>query len=237
MKKRKIISLLLIVTLLLNSAAFINAAESIIETEEKYMQLDTIISEKVIEADLSKYIEFSKQLSTSAATRSSRYYYPTKYFQNGELWSGDYMESKHKTIGGYGCALTSFAMLVSLNNYSDDPGEVNQVMGSNACNFAWDAAETNYNLEQYRVSWSTLSETTAEGAIAGILEEEGLCIVGMFKGDKTHFVLARGYNTGVGSIGIRIYDPESSRDYSYLQSYFDAGWSVNRLVFFTDYTM
>jgi hypothetical protein len=231
MKKIMIIVLFLISVVVLNSVTY--AQDMIVDTETVTLETDieAIGSEKVLTIDIEKYIEIGKNLEGS---KSSKYYYPTKYFQNGQSWSSDNMETSDLTIGSAGCALTSFAMLASLYNSNDDPGDVNQTMGNYACPFYWTTAENYYNLPDLHYSAYSLSDSGAKLAIAGILEEEGVCIVGLEYTTGTHFVLARGYYQTSTTIGIRIYDPNSNKDYTYLQDYFDDGYSVYRLVYYSN---
>lgn len=188
------------------------------------------------EFDVEKYrkIGESLQMLYMQGAKISKYYYPDKYFQDGESWSDDEMETCEETIGDVGCALTSFSMLVSLYGYNDDPGEVNNMMGDDACPFSWNQAEENYSLPACQYNSSVLSNSTATDTIAGILEEENVCIVGLKRYGSKHFVLARGYRMSLSGTDVKIYDPSSYNDFSYLEDYFDEGYSVCRLIYYAD---
>ncbi|MBI9010611.1 MAG: C39 family peptidase [Clostridiales bacterium] len=233
MKKKFV--LLMIVSLLFNFTVFADN-QNIEEDEQIQGQLD-YISPGTVELDLKYYIKKGESVGQTRA--SSRFFTPTKYFQNNQTWSDDYMETAHLKIGPSGCALTSFAMLASMYGSTDDPGEVNTTMGDDACDFSWDDSRDNYGFDAHHISWSTLSDTTAKSAIAGILMEEGVCIVGMTYSGGTHYVLARGYSTNSSyETTIYIYDPAYQNNYTKLQDYFDEDYTVHRIVYYDhpDYT-
>lgn len=227
--KKKYFILLMIISLLFNYIVFADNINIGVD-DDNQEQLD-YISPDTIELDLKYYIDIGERVGQTRS--SSRFFTPTKYFQNNQTWSGYYMQTCNKTIGNSGCALTSFAMLASMYGSTDDPGEVNTVMGNDACPFSWDDSRDNYGFDEHHISWSTLSDSTAKSAIAGILMEEGVCIVGMTYSGGTHFVLARGYQTDLsGNTEIYIYDPAYQNNYTKLQDYFDIDYTVNRIVYY-----
>lgn len=231
---KRIVILTLCVALLFSTVVLADINFNTHVNEMCTIQSETDVPVNLTKADINKLIEIGKQLQKEAiaGSKSSTYYYPDKYFQNVEPWKDYEMETCGETIGEKGCALTSFTMLASLHNSTDDPGDVNVTMGDDACDFDWIAGEINYNLEQYHYGNSTLDEEDAEYAIAGILEDD-VCVVGMTYSGGTHYVLARAYYMTLNEVGIYIYDP-ASRDYSKLQDYFDDGYVVNRLIYYLD---
>lgn len=234
---KRIISVLMTVLLLCNISSFAKE-ESIM----KEISLDTVYSEDYVETDLTEYrllgekMLADSKLAMEKGLRASlvkyKWYYPTSYTQGGMPWSNDQLGNSSYTIGSHGCALTSFAMLASLHGSTDDPGDVNSTMGSYAVPFAWDVGESRYNLPTMHYSSSTLSNSDAEGTLAGILENTDVAVVGMKYGSNgTHFVLARGFRLYTDDLKIDIYDP-GSKGYTELQDYFDDGYTVNRIIFY-----
>ncbi len=233
---KKILSLILVVVFmfLLTSSVFAYSIKDVDNFYNIEKQISDIVN--MNEEEIYEFVSFTeKKIKENQGFRMSKYYYPDKYYQNGEFWSSDYMGNTKYTIGGSGCALTSFAMLISLYGIDENPRQVNNTMGNYACLFGWDVAQVRYDLPQYHFSDSDLNDDVAKSAVAGILEEEGVCVVGMKKNLTTHFVLARGYYmTSNNNIGIRIYDPNRSNDYIYLRDYLNRGWSVKYLIYYSN---
>lgn len=236
---KKILCFVIMATLLSSSVAL-----ATIKTEE-VQQLEKIYDENYEETDLTKYQKIGEQLIAdfkagiqNKSIPTSKYYYPDKYFQNsGEDWDDDIMETAGDPISKSGCALTSFTMLASLHGSNDDPGDVNVTMGNFACPFGWDVAENRYNLENYHYNSSVLTDSTAKSTLIGLLAEEDVVVVGMrleSDHEKTHYVLARGYVYGSSGAAIYIYDPGYNHDYDRLQDYFDDGYEVHRMIYYSN---
>ncbi len=204
-----------------------NLIDELVKEELDYVDIKT-----VKQIDVEKLAKEGAEIIKNMNTKAHQYYYPTKYYQNGQSWSSNVMHTCGKTIGTHGCALTSFSMLVSLYNFNDDPGKVNWVMGNSACPFKWYVGENKYGLPSCHYSNSTLSNSTAKNSLVSILKNKGVCIVGMKKGSGKHFVLARGYYKANGNINIYIYDPSKQRNYSKLRHYLNKGYKVNRLIYY-----
>jgi hypothetical protein len=240
---KKILCFVIMATLLFSSMALATIKTE--EVKQEVSQLEKIYDENYEETDLTKYQKIGEQLIAdfkagiqNKSIPTYKYYYPDKFFQNsGEDWDDDNMESDDEFIEDAGCALTSFTMLASLHGSNDDPGDVNTTMGNYACPFGWDVAQTNYSLEQYHYSTSVLSDSTAKSTLIGLLAEEDVVVVGMrLESDhtETHYVLARGYVYGSSGAAIYIYDPGYVHDYSRLQYYFDDGYEVNRIIYYSN---
>lgn len=160
----------------------------------------------------------------------------THYYQDGQPWSKNIMQTCGSTIGEAGCAVTSFAMITSYYGYSDDPGEVNTKLGSYACPFSYANAGSKYSLSLVGDVHQSVSNDYAKSYILGALRNNRPVLVGL-NGGSTHFVVAYGYveeiyDPGQGFYGNKyyyIYDPWSPRDYYELDQYLNNGWSVNRL--------
>lgn len=159
------------------------------------------------------------------------------YYQSGQSWSNDIMQSQGLTIGSAGCALTSFTMVTNYYGYTDNPGEVNSKLGSAACPLAWSTAGSKYSLSLVGNISAATSESDAKTFILGALRQNRPVIVGFKKGTSTHFVVARAYlretydpSEGLyGEETFYIYDPSSGRDYSYLDDYLAADYYVYSL--------
>ncbi len=148
------------------------------------------------------------------------------YFQDGRSWSNDIMQTEGLTIGSAGCCLTSFTMINEYLGSSDNPGEVNSTLGNSACPFVYQDAADKYGLRISNIKYGTVTNDYAINFCIGAVTGEYPVLVGMIKSSGgTHFVAAYGYN---GST-VYIHDPASSRNYTTLQEYLDAGYSVHRL--------
>jgi hypothetical protein len=155
------------------------------------------------------------------------------YYQDGQLWSNDIMQTRGTTIGVGGCVVTSFAMIVdSLANISDNPRVVNIKLGPDADYFNY----TNYYTSYYNLKYTadrtdySGSPQTAVNEIIGYLSTDKPVLIGMYKGTSTHFVAAYGYNIyDPGSGLVAIFDPLLQRDYSQLSQYINDGWAINRI--------
>ncbi len=176
-----------------------------------------------------------KQKSDSSKLRSA----PTildvpKYFQNGESWSNDAMQHCGKTIGHSGCALTSFTML---ENYIKDddlnPGEVNRKLGKLACPLAFRQAGKKFGLS-VRAHEFPHNISQVNNFVVGTIDSDLPAIIGLKKGDHTHFVTARGYWVNGDTI-LMINDPNRYNDYSSINPYLNNGFHVFTLYAFGNY--
>lgn len=169
-----------------------------------------------------EYIEVGASLRNARASKSLNI---SHYYQNGESWSDDIMQTAGLTIGDAGCGLCSFSMILKHYGKTNNPGTVNKTIGNSACPFYYEAAGNNFSLTVY-ANKEPKDNDTAINYIIGSIDDARPSMVYMTKGTSTHFVAAYGYN---GST-ISIYDSERSWDYSTLNTYIDKGWTVKRLV-------
>lgn len=156
------------------------------------------------------------------------------YYQSGQVWSSDIMQTEGLTIGAAGCCLTSFTMIHKYLGGIWNPRGVNNKMGDYACLFHYRQAASIFNYEivgSYHDEPSVTDDYAIDFIIGAI--ESGLPVLVGMKNDsnsnKTHFVTAYGYS---GST-IYIHDPASNIDYTELSQYL-ANYSVNRLYVYSD---
>lgn len=160
--------------------------------------------------------------STKNALTANKTLNVPHYYQDGESWSDNIMQTAGLTIGEAGCGVTSFAMIAKYKRDYYDPGTMNTWLGNYACPFnrSKAAKKMGYTVLNYLYKPST---STAITTIKGCIEANRPVMVYLVKGSNlTHFVVAKGYS---GS-NILINDPESDWDYDYLNTYLDNGWSV-----------
>lgn len=247
----KRISILMLVLTIVFGATTLNvnyvkaaADEPIIENE---MVLDINDSTKdFTEENNFYYTEGKKSLTKSESliqpmgtvgVQEEKWLSMVHYYQNGQSWSGNIMQTCGYTIGSQGCALTSFSMVTDYYGYSDNPGEVNTRLGSYACPLAWSSAGQRYNLDLVGSVHTQVSSSYAKDYIRGALRNNRPVIVGFIKGSSTHFVVARAfvketYQPELGFYGneyFYIHDPYSGRNYKFIDDYLDAGYSIHRL--------
>lgn len=163
-------------------------------------------------------------------TRSYKVLSVQHYYQSGEIWSNDIMETDGLTIGYAGCCLTSFAMVQRYLGGWYNPRGVNDLLGDYACPFKWvDAASIfDYTIVNYK--HEEVTDYYAISFIRGAIESDLPVIVGLRNSSGgTHFVAAYGY----GGDTIFINDPASSRDYTELDEYLTNNY-VHRLYVYSD---
>lgn len=151
----------------------------------------------------------------------------THYYQSGQTWSDDVMQTCNKTIGKSGCCLTSFAMIQRYLGGTCNPGEVNTILGDNACPFDYQPAAEAFGYTITNKKRGTVTDDYAIEFIIGSIDSGLPVLVGMVKdsnSNSTHFVTAYGYD----GTTIYIHDPASSRDYTELSQYLE-NYYVNRL--------
>lgn len=78
---------------------------------------------------------------------------------NDSQWADVIMQKAGLSIGSSGCCLTSFAMVQKYYGGSDNPEQVNAVMGDDACSFQYYRAA-----ERYGYTISALVMNTADGS-------------------------------------------------------------------------
>lgn len=158
----------------------------------------------------------------------------TTYYQNGgQPWSNTYLNgcSSPKTIGNYGCAVTSYAMIASKYGFKDNPGQVNTKMGNGACNFDHALAKTLYKLSDSQIQQGT-SISSNFSVIKGSLQQSKPIMITLLKPNTTdqyHFVVAIGIIFfDDGSYLIEIKDPTYNK-YKFLESYMSDGYTILKM--------
>ena len=172
-------------------------------------------------------LEKTSAVGTDSVTASSAVSLSVvHYYQNGQTWSSDYCGglSSNPTIATAGCAITSFAMVERYYGGSDDPGEVNSCLGTNAYPMSWTTAAVKYGLSSPTVntySDETLNQAQAySDACENIRTYSKPVIIGMKPKSGTgdsHFVVAKG--VAPENAYIYINDPDSGKNYSVLSQY------------------
>lgn len=212
-------------------------------SEESVLVLDIIPEGDFSEQNMKYFQDGLKQLNEEESKMYPERYQEVKvltgiphYYQSGEDWSDDIMQTCGETIGYSGCLVTSFAMVTNYYGSSDDPGEVNSTIGTNACPFKWKPAGSLYGLALPGFKeGEPISEDYAKTYIKGAIRNDEPVIVGFKRGEDTHFVVARAfYIFDDGREWYFIYDPSRGRDYMYLDDYLDNGWYIYRLAVYTD---
>ena len=178
--------------------------------------------------------EYIKVGSSLENTRNFDFIPLDQYYQDGESWSNDLMQTADLPIGAYGCGLTSFAMILSHYatpddpdvNFSYDPGEVNELVGWAACPLSYSAIASPFSLAIH-ANKAITSTSQAEHFIVGSIEDNKPVLVYMrHSSGSTHFVVASGYANS-GNI-IYIDDPEPAWNYDTLEQYTKNNWSIVR---------
>ncbi len=153
------------------------------------------------------------------------------YYQGGQLWSDDVMQTCGKTIGNAGCCVTSFAMIQRYLGGIYNPRGVNNKLGNNACPFKYQPAADAFGYTISNKESGTITDEYAIEFIVGAIDSGYPVLVGMVPDDpakNSHFVTAYGYD----GTTIYIHDPASSRDYTELSQYLE-NYHVTRLYVYT----
>lgn len=206
---------------------------------------EQVVQELDVYEDTSRYDEINAQLESlgqqiiNSQNTNARYivksFSVTRLVQSDSRWKDVQLGTSSNTIGSAGCCLTSFTMIRNyLSGTSDTPVNVNSVLGSYACPFAYSVAASRYGyaIATSKSNDSGLSDDTATALIIGAMDTYNVPILVGVKNSSggTHFVVASGYNSGNG---ILIRDP-ASRNYTLLSQYLDAGYFVHRIYCFTN---
>lgn len=141
------------------------------------------------------------------------------------------MQTCGKTIGEAGCCVTSFTMIVNFFGYNQNPGEVNAVLGDDACPFNYTNAGSKYDLTIANYKYGTVSDDDAITFIIGAISLGKPVLVGMHPdgNGNQHFVTAYGYSGDT----IYIRDPASNRNYTTLAQYLSS-YHVDRLYVYNE---
>ena len=153
-------------------------------------------------------------------------YWVPYYKQTDPAWKDDNMETCDQTIGAAGCTLTSVAMIFDFYGSSvDNPSELNDCMGNNACPFMHDYAADNCSSgEVDHPGYRPFSYTELRAIF-----DDGPPVLKMTKGTKTHWVVVYSMSgDGLSASCYKVRDPArtSTTELSYLVS---LGWSPNNI--------
>jgi len=162
--------------------------------------------------------------SPSAAT-GSRCGVPI-FSQNDPAWRAQIMKTGTDSIGGYGCALTSTAMLLNYYGSALTPAQLNSCLGGGADPIAWKSVPAcTQGLisggDRIDFTWTDLDALLASGRPA---------IVGMIGGPNgSHFVVVTSGGGGLAQ-SYRITDPWDATTYKTLGSYMSAGFNPRWII-------
>jgi hypothetical protein len=151
------------------------------------------------------------------------------FSQNDPAWRASIMQNGSDSIGGYGCALTSTAMLLNYYGSALTPAQLNSCLGAGADPIAWKSvpACTKGLIsggDRIDFTWTDLDALLASGRPA---------IVGMIGGlTGSHFVVVTSGGGGLAQ-NYRITDPWDATTYKTLGSYIGAGYKPSWIISYT----
>ncbi len=149
--------------------------------------------------------------------------------QQDPAWRTLVMQVGADTIGGYGCALTSTAMLLNYFGATLTPPQLNTCLGGGADPIAWTSVPQCTNGlvsggDRISFTWTDLDALLASGRPA---------IVGMLRGlTGSHFVVVTSGGGGLAQ-NYHITDPWDATTYKTLGSYIDAGYNPTWIISFS----
>lgn len=223
----KLCSMVMGMVLCFNSVtAYASAAEQAVKIDETY-ELDVYEDDSAYDEVNDYLIQHGREVLENTKKRSSVTLSGIKRLvQSDPRWSSVVMQKCGKTIGGSGCALTSFTMVRNLlSGTNDTPADVNAKLGDAACPLNWETAREKYGYKILTRVTHQISNEVARLHIVGAIDEYSRpAIVGM-SGNGEHFVVANGYTSDGDII---ICDP-SARNYTRLSQYYNNGYYVDRI--------
>ena len=175
-------------------------------------------------------INIISRLGQKSAT--SKFLSVTQWYQDSGTYVQNYMLPCNRTIFDSGCTLTSFTMtsnFMKSTNYN--PGQVNTVLGNNACPFNWSAAASTYGLTHTLIArdLNGLARSNVENWIYSQISNNHPVIVGLkLSSGSTHYVVAYGY-ADTGSEYIYYIKNSNVGSTTTLNQYYTNGASVIRL--------
>lgn len=168
----------------------------------------------------------------------------TKYYQNQQSWSSHIMQSCGLSIGGYGCALTSLAMVASKYTLNRNPGVLNTFLGVDACNMNWGPATQKLGLN-FESIFSTSNPSgntsyavplsTVKTQLLGVMRSGRPAIVALeYKNSSNvwvnHFVVVRSYEEwSNGTYIFGIHDPSAHLNLTTLDQYMSRGYKIRSI--------
>ena len=138
------------------------------------------------------------------------------------------------TIGKVGCALTSFAMIMTYGyRSSDNPLQVNNRLGNYACPFAYSNAASIYGVKAHQLAHSPQKEAKAKSLIRGAISSGQPVLVGMKKvgSPATHFVVVYGFEQYSNGQSYHFIKNPENNGKNTLEDYM-AEWYIQRIYTF-----
>lgn len=122
----------------------------------------------------------------------------TFFSQRDGRWAGQFLGSSIYTVGGFGCAMTSAAMVLSAGGANVDPGRLNAFLTSNGGYtnglIKWNVAA------QYDgsggVTWFSSSSITTVAKLKSIIDQGYGVVATSRRFSSGHFVMIKGYVGG-----------------------------------------
>src|SRR6266446_706737 len=148
------------------------------------------------------------------------------FSQNDPAWRAQIMQSGSDSIGGYGCALTSTAMLLNYYGSRLTPAQLSSCLGGGADPIGWKSVPscTNGQItggDRIDFTWPDLDALLASGRPA---------IIGMVGGlTGSHFVVVTSGGGGLAQ-NYRITDPWDATTYKTLESYMNVGYNPRWII-------
>jgi hypothetical protein len=144
------------------------------------------------------------------------------FSQNDPAWRHHVMQTWGDTIGDFGCALTSTAMILSYYGVDTNPAQLNQCLGPHAELIYWGEVPpcsgglVNYHT-RHDFSWDVLDRMLAENRPA---------IVGMVRGQTgMHFVVVTAGGGG-NAANYAVTDPWDATTSKTLQTFVNSGFNM-----------
>jgi hypothetical protein len=187
--------------------------------------------------EINKYLEDERYKDLNNGTRVTyNISLPVLRFnQKDSDWKDDIMETEGLSIGSWGCALTSTAMVFKYYGASTDPGVLNDDLGDYACLLDWDAADDLGSQGHALLSVYDSSPTASEVQNTCILAlQDGYPVIIGFKmynnPNDTHFVLVKSViGSGEYWTNYGVNDPNGGQ-ITTLQYFLNQGYQFNRMV-------
>ena len=191
--------------------------------------------------EINKYLDNKKVNEDLIGTKSTyNISLPILAFnQKDSDWADEYMETEHKKIGGYGCALTCVAMNFKYYGTSTDPEVLNNDLGNYACPIWWYKADDLGSDGNAEISVYDSSPTNTEvmNTCVASLSDGYPVIIGFQNPndeEDTHFVLVKSViGSGTSWLNYGVIDPNGGTT-SNINNYLNAGYDFYRMVVYEE---
>ncbi len=151
------------------------------------------------------------------------------FSQNNFTWKNNKMKTCNLTIGGYGCALTSSAMVFKYYGATkQNPGQLNMCLDKNACPLYWSIAANSCSEKKvtYVGAW-----TFSYKKLYDMLSISRPPIIKIIKSNNSHFVVIIS-GSGNQPKDYWINDPWDGKS-KQLSAYTNNGWTPNAIYEFS----